>query len=386
MNGDGLKLALVSTPRSGNTWLRHMLAASLDLHEIAVHNPYAVDWGALPARTILQTHWLPDEALEALFQEHGCRVVVIGRHPLGVLVSLLAYVQHGRETGGWLDGLAGDERDLDGASPLDASFLNYATGARACALLNVGVEWWSAPGAVRVRYEDLVDDTHGQLSRVLAELDVQTRRPLAEIISRSTPDHLRSASVDLHFHVWQARPGLWRGLLPAVEARRIFQAQQAAFQTLGYPCDPDESLGQIEAREAWQHLELASIKRNLFGLKQKMNEAEARRFTEVQRLSSEFQSRLAERDARAPQADERQAAELRWLRGEVESLQRQLAAMPLQHIRDLAPWSLGVASALHRGLQSWSRVTAGIKTLALFCRRSLSWTRASRSDQESSPH
>ena len=36
-NDDDLRLALVSTPRSGNTWLRNMLAATLDLHEHAAH-------------------------------------------------------------------------------------------------------------------------------------------------------------------------------------------------------------------------------------------------------------------------------------------------------------------------------------------------------------
>ena len=148
LNGDGLRLALVSTPRSGNTWLRTMLAAALDLHEVAAHSPRTLDWGALPQRLILQLHWCRDEAFLALLRDHGFRVVVICRHPLDMLISLLVYVQHGRETAGWLDGLAGDERVLDGASPLDSSFLNYATGDRARALLDVGVQWWSAPDAM----------------------------------------------------------------------------------------------------------------------------------------------------------------------------------------------------------------------------------------------
>ena len=147
MNDDSLRLALVSTPRSGNTWLRNMLAATLDLHEYAAHNPCALDWEALPQRLILQLHWHRDEAFLTLLRDHGFRVVVISRHPLDILISLLTYVQHGRETAAWIDGLAGNESDLDGASPLDAGFLNYATGDRARALLNVGTQWWLRAGS-----------------------------------------------------------------------------------------------------------------------------------------------------------------------------------------------------------------------------------------------
>ncbi len=186
-----LRLALMSTPRSGNTWLRGMLASTLDLQELAVHDPYALDWGGLPPRVIVHLHWLRDEALAALFEQHGFRVVVISRHPLDMLISLLVYAQHGRETMGWLGGLAGDERELEGASPLDAGFLNYATGDRARALLNVGAQWWLAPGAGRVRYEDLIDDTPGHLARLLAELQLQPRRPLSEAIDKCTPDQMR---------------------------------------------------------------------------------------------------------------------------------------------------------------------------------------------------
>ena len=162
-SNDRLRLALVSTPRSGNTWLRNMLAGALELHEHATHRPSDVDWDALPERLILHIHWHRREEFVALLEQHGFRVVVICRHSLDVLLSLLTYVQHSPNTASWLDGLGGDERDLDGASPLDAGFVHYGTGPRR-ALLEVGTQWWSAPDAVRARYEDLVDDPHAELT------------------------------------------------------------------------------------------------------------------------------------------------------------------------------------------------------------------------------
>lgn len=45
---DNLRLAIVSTPRSGNTWLRKLLASMYDLPQIAVHTPREIAWQSLP--------------------------------------------------------------------------------------------------------------------------------------------------------------------------------------------------------------------------------------------------------------------------------------------------------------------------------------------------
>ena len=55
--GAALRLAIVSTPRAGNMWLRRQLVALFDLEERSVHTPDEVDWDALPAACALQLHW-----------------------------------------------------------------------------------------------------------------------------------------------------------------------------------------------------------------------------------------------------------------------------------------------------------------------------------------
>ena len=55
----GLRLAVLSTPRSGNTWLRHLLAASFGLEQQAVHNPGEIDWLRLPAHTSCRCIGIP---------------------------------------------------------------------------------------------------------------------------------------------------------------------------------------------------------------------------------------------------------------------------------------------------------------------------------------
>ena len=54
---DNLRLAIVSTPRSGNTWLRKLLASMYDLPQIAVHTPGEIARQSLPPKVILQIQW-----------------------------------------------------------------------------------------------------------------------------------------------------------------------------------------------------------------------------------------------------------------------------------------------------------------------------------------
>src|SRR6185295_14663912 len=101
---DTMRIAVVSTPRSGNSWLRRMLAESLQLEENAVHRPEDVDWPELPERAVLQIHWRPDRDFVSRLEQHAFRPVVIARHPLDTLISILAFSQHENSTKHWLDG------------------------------------------------------------------------------------------------------------------------------------------------------------------------------------------------------------------------------------------------------------------------------------------
>src|SRR5690349_4298988 len=65
--------ALLGTPRSGNTWLRRLLAAAHGLEQFAVHRPEELDWAGLPARFIVQLHRKRQPSLLDLLDRHGVR-------------------------------------------------------------------------------------------------------------------------------------------------------------------------------------------------------------------------------------------------------------------------------------------------------------------------
>ena len=112
---EALRLAVVSTPRSGNTWFRRLAAAAYRLDEWAVHNPRDLDWAGLSSRCILQIHWHRAEPFLSLLERYQFRVAVLSRHPLDVLISILHFAPHEPDTARWLEGEAGGETAVAGS-------------------------------------------------------------------------------------------------------------------------------------------------------------------------------------------------------------------------------------------------------------------------------
>ena len=103
--GAALRIAIVSTPRTGNTWLRRMLDSVYSLPQIIEDDPRGIEWQRLPERCILQHHWDATPELIAQLDEHRFRVVTISRHPLDVLISILHFASvNSSITAYWLGG------------------------------------------------------------------------------------------------------------------------------------------------------------------------------------------------------------------------------------------------------------------------------------------
>lgn len=243
-----LRVAIVSTPRSGSTWLRWLLREAYRLKEVAVHHPDEIP-SPLPSRLALQLHWHRTGAFTSYLGEHGFRVAVLARHPLDVLVSIVHFVSHEPLTARWLDGEGGVEV-LAGANPTSPAFARFAVGPGAAALLEVTREWWR-PEAVRVRYEDLAARTAATLHHVCEQLGAAPLLPPHEAIARSSLEAFQAMP---NRHGWRATPGLWKRLVVPDLAEAIARAHPASFAGLGYACDPDPTLTAEAALRAWREL------------------------------------------------------------------------------------------------------------------------------------
>ncbi len=100
------RIAIVSTPRTGNTWLRRMLDSVYSLPQVVANFPHDIDWQQLPERCILQHHWDADPELRAKLEAHRFRIITLSRHPLDVLISILHFASVHPDTGTWFAGAA----------------------------------------------------------------------------------------------------------------------------------------------------------------------------------------------------------------------------------------------------------------------------------------
>jgi hypothetical protein len=212
-----------------------VLADLYELEQFPVHDREEIDLADLPPRAVVQVHWHRTVDLVRDMEAAELCPVVIARHPLDVLVSIWHFAAHEPAVARWLKGEGGDEEGLLGVDPSSSDFLSYALGPRAAALLSVTSEWWSAPGTVKVRYEELVTDPGRALKDVMSRCG-PTSRELGGVLERHTIDRLRPTAQNNHF--WKGQPGNWRAHVPMESARRIRAAHTAVFDALGYDLQP----------------------------------------------------------------------------------------------------------------------------------------------------
>lgn len=245
-----MRIALVSTPRSGNTWVRSVLSDLLELESIALHN-YLEAPPSLPERCILQIHWYREPNFQKFLAEQEFRIVCLARHPLDVLISVLAFIRHEPLTARWLEGNADIPASLAGCSPASSDFLAYATSFGAENLLSVSYLWWHDAIAIRARYENCAADPVASFSNILRDLGAEPIRDISVTLDKWNLRYFRNLS---NQHGWQGRSGLWKDLIPAREAMQIFRRHRNIFDALGYSVEPRWLLTKRQAARNWQKL------------------------------------------------------------------------------------------------------------------------------------
>ena len=256
-----LRIAVVSTPRAGNTWVRHLLGTAYQIPHLARHAMADADWIELPPEVVLQLHWRREPAFVAKLTEHGFRVVTVARHPLDVLISILHFCIYESESEQWLLGAGGSEAAIFAAMPRSRAFVEYAKSLRATQLLGVTLDWWGQADVIGVRYEECVRDAVAQLQRLEAALGPLRCGSIAAAVEACSLGRLRRGAINNHF--WQGSPGLWRQLMPPAETSEIAAHHEGVLHRLSYVCDPDPDLSPLAADLNWVRLVGDEVKRTL---------------------------------------------------------------------------------------------------------------------------
>ena len=247
---------IVSYPKSGNTWLRFLIANLLrpqtpvtfleaDRLIPSADGRSRKYFQQMPVPRVIKSHYPFEPAYE--------RVIYIVRDPRDVAVSQYHYQIK--------------RRVLDEHHPIEEFVSRFVTG-NVCPYgswgENVG-SWMAArlrhPGFLWLRYEDLIARTEMELQRIASYLNVEaTPELLGQTIARSSADRMRTLERQQagewastkgtrkdRLFVRAASAGGWKAELPEASVAAIESAWAPLMRWLGYDCA--SSLKRTHPRE-----------------------------------------------------------------------------------------------------------------------------------------
>ena len=255
---------LVSFPKSGNTWARFLLANVLRPGEVV---DFSNVNGIIPGPDVTSNRELLAMARPRVVKSHQYfdprypRVIYIVRDPRDVAVSQYHFQRKRR--------LFGDDYPIQ-------DFVARFIAGKTCDYASWGehvASWVSTRGGqsgfLLVRYEDMLQDTARELSRMANFLGLDSSPgSIAEAVARSSADRMRKLEQsqaqlfaitkdtrpDVPF-VRNAKSGGWRSSLPGTEVAEIEKAWGPLMRSLGY----ELTAGLAAAAAGASDLTLSSI-------------------------------------------------------------------------------------------------------------------------------
>jgi len=228
-----LKIMILSTPKTGNTWLRWLLHYAYDLPIVELPMEWSDTVAShLPKRFVTHQHLTPEPALVRWLQRNGVVVLTTVRHPGDTFLSLFHFLKWNREH---LDAAA--EALLKDADHPGKQALRYVQFPfpQIYALSHA----WARLGAHVVRYEDLLADPLAQLRVVTARIAPVEEARIAMAALLCKPEYLtRPGLVDpRHLRTHTARS--WARQLPAevVETMARLEPYKSACRMYSYDWD-----------------------------------------------------------------------------------------------------------------------------------------------------
>lgn len=248
---------LVSYPRSGNTWTRFLIGN-------LVRQDEPLTFKNVEAR-IPEIYLSPDRVLRRLprprmLKSHECfdprykRIIYVVRDPRDVAVSYYHYAIKIK----WIDPDCGMEQFVP---RLIAGEFDVRAGWAASWSDHV-MSWVSLrnemQGLLLLRYEDMIQNTEHELSRVARFLNLElTPERLARAVQLSSADHMRNLEKK-EAHEWQltqntrqdkpfvraATSGGWEQALSAASVAMIESAWEPTMRSLGYVLSRDLAANQ----------------------------------------------------------------------------------------------------------------------------------------------
>jgi hypothetical protein len=216
-----LRILILSTPKTGNTWLRHLLAGVYRLPQFYVPPP--LDCAKLDKageRWVTHYHTRPNRELLSWIRTNRAVVVTTIRHPGDVLLSLYHHVHEFRNETIDQDFL----RRMLSTGFERRGMTTYAADQPFSADLDCSLEWMACEGTHTVRFEDLRADPVAALRELTSRIHPAPLERIEAAVEMCDIDVMRRMAGDFsassargasEIGAQRCRPTLWKSFAAA---------------------------------------------------------------------------------------------------------------------------------------------------------------------------
>jgi sulfotransferase family protein len=261
MTTDDFRILIAATEKTGNTWLKYLLAHIYDLPTPYISENFSEsEADSLGNRWVTHQHFLAERPLLTWAARRQIHLLTMIRHPADILVSLYHYCcnypDHYKGDVAVAAALAADtdERQATAHLPhhvVDGELLRLLQERIMCDV-NISISWIRSGRSRVVRYEDLKVEPLQTLSTVAESIAPISRDRVEKAIECCDIKVLRdNYAIDSRFFR-RALIGEWRSVLPTHILHRFAKEEpfRSQFAFLGYKVEIDKERGTPRAREA----------------------------------------------------------------------------------------------------------------------------------------
>jgi hypothetical protein len=246
-----MRIIVVGTPKTGNTWVKHLLADVYNLPIVTLKPEFdAAEATAAGARWISHQHYLPKHGLLTWAKANGVIFISVLRHPADVVISLWHHMQRRQ----------GKNAEVSqGASVLGKAADNVAGETTLTFVeqefplyLNLSVAWLQIPGVRALRYENLWNHPIETLTQLTDTIEPRSRESLNLSLCACELGLMQQLLDPEKKLIRQGGTGAWRHILPDNIKAAFTQLDPypAQFAALGYTMDESDPANVPQANPA----------------------------------------------------------------------------------------------------------------------------------------
>lgn len=231
-----LKILIVSTPKTGNTWLKYLLAAMYHLPLVVPQLPFVeAEFENFGPRWVGHQHFWPTPQVVQWARHNHIRLLTTIRHPADVLLSLYHFV-HTPQGQTFDPGGALLLADTDGVGSNTCSYVEKFFFSE----IQRGLSWVYSGLSQIVRYEKLWQNPVETLATLTTQLAPVPLEDIERAVEQSAIDLLRRQHNAKGWGRFFRQGGSsdWQAALPATIREALRRPPYPAqFEALGYSLD-----------------------------------------------------------------------------------------------------------------------------------------------------